>query len=124
MPARAGLNPKTLRPMEARLVPALPEDGQWQFEPKWDGFRCLAFKSAKNVELYAKSGKPLTRYFPEIVAALRSLKAQRFVLDGELVVPAGAHLSFDALQMRLHPAASRIAKLSHETPALYMLFDI
>jgi len=118
------LNPKTLRPMEARSVSALPEDGHWQFEPKWDGFRCLAFKSAKRVELYAKSGKPLTRYFPEIVAALAGLKAQRFILDGELVVPTGKYLSFDALQMRLHPAASRIAKLSHETPALYMLFDL
>jgi len=118
------LNPKTLRPMEARSVSALPEDGHWQFEPKWDGFRCLAFKSAKRVVLYAKSGKPLTRYFPEIVAALAGLKAQRFILDGELVVPTDKYLSFDALQMRLHPAASRIAKLSHETPALYMLFDL
>jgi ATP-dependent DNA ligase len=118
------LNPKTLRPMEARLVSALPEEGRWQFEPKWDGFRCLAFKTNGRVELRAKSGKTLTRYFPEIAAGLARIKAPRFVLDGELLVPAGRHLSFDALQARLHPAASRIEKLSRETPALYMLFDL
>lgn len=118
------LTAKTLRPMEARLVAELPQDGRWQFEPKWDGFRCLAFKANGRVELRAKSGKPLTRYFPEIVAALAGIEAPRFVLDGELLVPAARHLSFDALQARLHPAASRIAKLSRETPALYMLFDL
>ena len=106
------LNPKTLCPMEARLVAVLPQDGRWQFEPKWDGFRCLAFKANGRVDLRAKSGKPLTRYFPEIVAVLAEIEAPRFVLDGELLVPAARHLSFDALQARLHPAASRIAKLS------------
>ena len=110
--------------MEARLVAALPEEEGWQFEPKWDGFRCLAFKKDGRVELRAKSGKPLTRYFPEVVAALAKVRAARFVLDGELLVPVGKRLDFDALQMRLHPAASRIEKLSHETPALYMLFDL
>jgi ATP-dependent DNA ligase len=121
---RAALKPQTLRPMEARLVEALPEEGRWQFEPKWDGFRCLAFKRGGQVELRAKSGKPLTRYFPEVATALAALKPPRVVLDGELLVPIGTELSFDALQMRLHPAASRIAKLSRETPALYMLFDL
>lgn len=110
--------------MEARLVAELPRDSGWQFEPKWDGFRCLAFRRGAKVELYAKSGKPLHRYFPEIAAALASAKQKTFVIDGELLVPRGATLSFDALQMRLHPAVSRIKKLSLETPALFMAFDM
>src|SRR6185369_1785021 len=110
-------NPKKTRPMEARLVAELPRDLGWQFEPKWDGFRCLAFKRGAKVELYAKSGKPLHRYFPEVAAALATTKQKTFVIDGELLIPQGATLSFDALQMRLHPAASRIKKLSLETPA-------
>jgi ATP-dependent DNA ligase len=110
-------------PMEAKLVTELPNDPGWQFEPKWDGFRCLAFRSGDAVELKAKSGKSLTRYFPEMVGALRAVRPRRFVVDGELVIPHGASLSFDALQMRLHPAESRIRKLSAETPALLVLFD-
>ncbi len=122
--ARTSLNPKSLRPMEARLVSEFPTEGRWQFEPKWDGFRCLAFKKEGRVALVAKSGKPLTRYFPEVAAALAELEPVRFVLDGELLVPVGQQPSFDALQARLHPAASRIARLARETPALYMLFDL
>jgi ATP-dependent DNA ligase len=110
-------------PMEARLVGALPERAGWQFEPKWDGFRCLAYRQGDAVELRAKSGKPLGRYFPEVVERLRSLRADPFVLDGELVIPSGEVLSFDALQMRLHPAESRIRKLAAETPATLILFD-
>ncbi|HKU99295.1 MAG TPA: ATP-dependent DNA ligase [Vineibacter sp.] len=110
-------------PMEARLVHELPSDAGWQFEPKWDGFRCLAFRAGDEIELRAKSGKSLTRYFPEMVEALRALKSQPFVLDGELAVPVGNTLSFDALQMRLHPAASRIRKLARETPAIFIAFD-
>jgi ATP-dependent DNA ligase len=110
-------------PMEARLAGEIPEGRGWQFEPKWDGFRCLAFRDGGAVELMSKSGKPLGRYFPEIGKALLALAEQRFVLDGELVLPLGGVLSFAALQLRLHPAASRIAKLSHETPAQLMLFD-
>ena len=110
-------------PMEARLTDEIPTGEGWQFEPKWDGFRCLAFRDGGTVELRSKSGKPLGRYFPEIVAALSALDERRFVLDGELVLPEGETLSFAALQMRLHPAASRIAKLSRETPAQLMLFD-
>jgi ATP-dependent DNA ligase len=109
--------------MEARLVAALPEDPGWQFEPKWDGFRCLAFRSGDQVDLRAKSGKPLVRYFPEIVAGLRAVPLDPFVLDGELAIAQGEVLSFDALQMRLHPAESRIRKLAHETPAFVILFD-
>ena len=110
--------------MEAKLVEALPEEAGWQFEPKWDGFRCLAFRADDDVELLAKSGKPLGRYFPEIVGLVRSLPDARFVLDGELAIPLGELLSFDALQMRLHPAESRIRKLSVETPAIFILFDL
>src|SRR5947207_11955748 len=95
-------------PMEARLVAGIPAGPQWQYEPKWDGFRCLAFREGKKVELQSKSGQVLTRYFPEIVAALAGLKADRFVLDGELVVPEGKGLSFDALLQRIHPAESRV----------------
>jgi ATP-dependent DNA ligase len=112
-----------LPPMEAKSVDALPDGGGWQYEPKWDGFRCLAFRSGEAVALQSKALKPLTRYFPEVVDALRAMKAGRFILDGELVIPIGGILSFDALQMRLHPAESRIRKLARETPAQLMLFD-
>jgi ATP-dependent DNA ligase len=116
--------PVELPPMEARLVDDLPEGPGWQFEPKWDGFRCLAFRAGDEVELRAKSGKPLGRYFPEMTAVLRRLKPSRFVLDGELAIPVGDTFSFDALQMRLHPAESRIKKLAAETPAVLFLFDL
>jgi ATP-dependent DNA ligase len=111
-------------PMEAKLVSALPEDEGWQFEPKWDGFRALARRDGDAVEIWSKSGKPLGRYFPEVTALLAGLDATDFLLDGELILPVGDSLSFDALQARLHPAASRIAKLSRETPARLMLFDL
>jgi ATP-dependent DNA ligase len=110
--------------MEALLVDALPEGEGWQFEPKWDGFRCLAFKEAGAVRLFAKSGKPLHRFFPEVAAAVAAIDADDFVLDGELVIPTEDGPSFDALQMRLHPAESRIRKLSAETPALLVVFDL
>ena len=109
--------------MEARLVESLPEGEGWQYEPKWDGFRCLAFRAGAEVDLRAKSGKPLARYFPEVATLLRDLPIDRFVLDGELTVPAGDTLSFDALQARLHPAESRVRKLAAETPAIFILFD-
>lgn len=113
-----------IEPMEALLVDRLPADAGWQFEPKWDGFRCIAVKHGGEVQLFAKSGKPLHRFFPEVAAALGTLDADSFELDGELVIPQGEGLSFDALQARLHPAESRIRKLSTETPALLILFDI
>lgn len=121
--ARKSSIPRQLEPMEARLVTELPTGSGWQFEPKWDGFRCLVFRSGDRVELQAKSGKTLSRYFPEVVARVRALRPSQFVLDGELAVPVGASLSFGALQMRLHPAESRIRKLSAETPATLILFD-
>lgn len=110
--------------MEAQQVDELPRGKGWQFEPKWDGFRCLASRDGAKVELMGRSGKSLARYFPEIVDGLARLPVRRFSLDGELVVPVGKSLSFEALQMRLHPAASRIAKLAAETPALLIAFDV
>ena len=110
--------------MEARQVDDLPGDCFWQFEPKWDGFRCLARRNGAKVDLISKSGKPLARYFPEIAAALKAVAPHRFILDGELCIPVGSSLSFEALQLRLHPAASRVAKLAAETPAIFILFDI
>jgi ATP-dependent DNA ligase len=117
--------PVDTEPMEARLTDALPtEDGVWQYEPKWDGFRCLAFKAPDAVDIRAKSGKPLGRYFPELVDHLRGLAASQFVIDGEIVIDLFGEYSFDALQMRLHPAESRIRKLAVETPAKLVLFDM
>ena len=113
-----------ISPMEARIADALPTDDGWQFEPKWDGFRCLAFKTGDRVELMAKSGKPLTRFFPEMVETIASIAADCFILDGELVIPEGDTFSFDALQMRLHPAESRIRKLAKETPSRLIVFDL
>jgi ATP-dependent DNA ligase len=108
--------PLGVEPMEAKLVTELPHEAGWQFEPKWDGFRCLAYRAGDQVDLRAKSGKTLARYFPEIVAMLLRLKQKEFVLDGEIAIPIGDTLSFDALQMRIHPAESRIKKLAHEPP--------
>jgi ATP-dependent DNA ligase len=113
-----------LAPMEAREVDEIPVGGEWQYEPKWDGFRCIAFRRGKKVELQSKSGKPLTRYFPEVVEALGKLKAEEFVLDGELVIPIGNKLSFNDLLQRIHPAASRIKQLAEATPANYVVFDL
>lgn len=115
-------DPAPLEPMEAKLAAELPDGPGWQFEPKWDGFRCLAVKQGDAVLLWSKSGKPLPRYFPEVAAALAELPGD-FVLDGELLIPVGPTLSFGALQLRLHPAESRIRRLSAETPARLMLFD-
>lgn len=110
-------------PMEALLAAELPEGSGWQFEPKWDGFRCLARRKNAQVTLTSKSGKPLARYFPDIVELLGKLDADEFLLDGELIIPVGDALSFDALQLRLHPAESRVRKLVSMHPAELMLFD-
>ena len=114
----------SFQPMNARLVADLPVDGAWLYEPKWDGFRCLAFRDGTEVDLRSKSGQPLGRYFPEVVESLRNVSARSFVLDAELVIPEGAALSFDALLQRIHPSASRINKLSRETPAVLIVFDL
>ncbi len=110
--------------MEASPATSLPVGMQWQYEPKWDGFRCLAFRDQKKVDLQSKSGKPLTRYFPELVAALGKLKAAKFVLDGEIVIPFHGGLSFDQLLMRIHPAASRVKALSEQTTCVFIIFDL
>lgn len=115
--------PLDLAPMEAKLVDEIPRHAGWRFEPKWDGFRCLAYRSGDEVLLKAKSGKPLNRFFPDMVAALKSLPADRFVVDGELTIAVDGAPSFDALQMRLHPAESRVRKLAAEQPAAFVLFD-
>jgi hypothetical protein len=95
-------------PMEARPVHDLPEGEQWRYEPKWDGFRCLAFRDGETVELRSKSGQPLGRYFPDVAVAIAAVVARQFVLDGEIIIPVGRRLSFEALQLRPHPAASRV----------------
>jgi ATP-dependent DNA ligase len=115
---------KRYKPMEALPAGELPAGPEWQYEPKWDGFRCLAFRNRKRVELMSKSGKPLTRYFPELVRTLSALPAEQFVLDGEIVIPIDGTLSFDHLLMRIHPAASRVTKLSESTPSAFIVFDM
>jgi len=110
--------------MEALLAAELPEGDGWQFEPKWDGFRAIARRDGDEATLTSKSGKPLARYFPEVVEMLLGAKDKSFVLDGELIISVGDALSFDALQLRLHPAESRIRKLAKETPAELMAFDL
>jgi ATP-dependent DNA ligase len=116
--------PVSYAPMEAKLVAELPRGAEWQYEPKFDGFRCLAHKDGATVDLRSKSGQPFNRYFPEIVTAVEAIKARRCVLDGELVVPEGDTLSFDQLLMRIHPAQSRVLKLAGEHPALFIVFDL
>jgi ATP-dependent DNA ligase len=110
--------------MEALLVNALPQGPQWRFEPKWDGFRCLAVRRGGEVALWSRSGKPLGRYFPEVEAMIAGLPGGNLTIDGELVIETEAGLSFDALSQRLHPAESRIRKLALETPARFMAFDL
>ena len=110
--------------MEARSVDEIPAGDGWQYEPKWDGFRCIAFRDGEQVHLQSKAGQPLARYFPDIVDAISQLPAQQFVLDGELVAPVSGALSFDELQLRLHPAASRVQKLAKAHPATYIVFDL
>jgi ATP-dependent DNA ligase len=116
--------PLDLEPMEAALRDDLPEGKGWIYEPKWDGFRCLAYRDGPEVRLQSKAGKPLARYFPDIVEAILAIPARRFVLDGEIVVPVDGALSFDDLLQRIHPAESRVTKLAAETPGVYIAFDL
>jgi ATP-dependent DNA ligase len=111
-------------PMEAKIASEIPVGENWEYEPKWDGFRCVAFRSGNEVELQSKAGQPLTRYFPEIAAALLEVKAKKFVLDGELILPVDGRLSFDDLLQRIHPAASRVQMLSQKHPARLVVFDL
>lgn len=116
--------PHSYAPMEAELAPELPSAEGFIYEPKWDGFRCLAFRDGKVVELRSKAGKPLGRYFPDVVEAIKGVKATRFVIDGEIVIPVEGALSFDDLLLRIHPAASRVNKLAAEHPAHFIAFDL
>jgi ATP-dependent DNA ligase len=111
-------------PMEALSVAKIPSGPEWQYEPKWDGFRCLVFRDGDRIDLQSKAGQPLTRYFPELVEDIRRIKAEKLVLDGEIVVPVEGTFSFDALLQRIHPAQSRVNKLARETPALIIAFDL
>jgi ATP-dependent DNA ligase len=115
---------KSYKPMEANPASELPEGREWRYEPKWDGFRCLAFRDGEKIDLQSKSQKPLTRYFPELEAALRALRAAKFVLDGEIVIPVDGQLSFDDLLQRIHPAESRVRKLAEATPCVFIVFDL
>ena len=110
--------------MEARSVDSLPQGSEWQYEPKWDGFRCILTRTGGDIALRSKSGEDLTRYFPELVAAARQLKESAFVIDGEIVVPERTAFSFDALLQRIHPAPSRVSRLAKETPAMFIAFDL
>ena len=110
--------------METRSVEIIPTGDEWQYEPKWDGFRCLVFRDGEKIFLQSKNGQPLARYFPDVADNVAKLPAEQFVLDGELVIPVGGALSFDELQLRLHPAASRVRKLAAAHPALYIAFDL
>lgn len=110
--------------METRSANEIPTGDGWQYEPKWDGFRCVAFRDTDNVYLQSKAGQPLARYFPDVVDALKSLPSKKFVIDGELAIPVDGSLSFDELQLRLHPAASRVAKLAKAHPAMFIAFDL
>lgn len=116
--------PLEYAPMEATLRAKLPEGDEWVYEPKWDGFRCLAFRDGAKVELRSKAGKPLGRYFPEVAEAIGALASHRFVVDGEIVVPIDGAFDFDQLLQRIHPAASRVQKLAAEHPAHFILFDM
>ncbi|HEY0305266.1 MAG TPA: hypothetical protein VGC44_09840, partial [Longimicrobiales bacterium] len=113
-----------LAPMEAAQADELPVGDEWQYEPKWDGFRCIIFRDGEDIELQSKSGKPLGRYFPDVLESVRALGAQKFVLDGEIVIPVGAALSFDELLQRVHPAESRVRKLAAANPAMFVAFDL
>ena len=113
-----------IAPMEARSTDEIPTGDSWQYEPKWDGFRCIAFRNGEQIYLQSKNGQPLARYFPDVAGALSRLPGKQFVLDGELVVPVNGALSFDELQLRLHPAATRVAKLAKAHPATYIVFDL
>lgn len=110
--------------MDAKAASELPSSSEWQYEPKWDGFRALVFRDRDKVVIQSKAGQPLDRYFPEIVAALQTVPDERFVVDGEIVLELNDGLDFDALLQRIHPAARRIKRLSEETPAQLRVFDL
>lgn len=110
--------------MEAKVQAELPHGEAWQYEPKWDGFRAVAFKDGDEVIIHSRNAKPLTRYFPELVPAIQKIKPKRVVLDGEIVIFTGYGTDFDAMTLRIHPAASRVNMLAKEQPSTYIAFDL
>jgi ATP-dependent DNA ligase len=117
--------PQDMEPMlSAPSETGIPKGDSWEYEPKWDGFRTLVFRDGDNIELISRGARPMTRYFPELIAPLRGLREKQLVLDGEIVVVAKNGLDFGALQQRIHPADSRVRMLSEATPAWFIAFDI
>jgi len=112
------------KPMEAKSAPELPTGNHWQYEPKWDGFRCIAFRDGEKIELQSKAGRSLTRYFPDIAHGLKSLEARRFVIDGELVISVDGTLSFEQLLARMNPSSKRVTELARKQPSVFLIFDI
>lgn len=113
-----------LKPMLAKTIPGIPDDGDLAFEPKWDGFRCIVFRCGDAIHLGSRNERPLTRYFPELIEPLKLSLPQRCVVDGEIIVADGDRLAFGHLQQRIHPAESRINELSQDTPASFVAFDV
>src|SRR6185436_19118705 len=113
-----------LAPMLSSPAPSLPEGEGWQFEPKWDGFRTVVFRDGDEIVLQSRDEKPMQRYFPEVVEALRTRLPERVVLDGEIVIVGKAGLDFEALLLRIHPAASRVKLLAAEIPASFVAWDL
>jgi ATP-dependent DNA ligase len=113
-----------IAPQLARSAKQLPEGQDWRYEPKWDGFRTVAFRDGQDVQLQSRGGKPMNRYFPDVVEQLRAMPCGRAVLDGEMIVVVDGVQEFDLLSQRIHPAASRVEKLASETPAAYVAFDL
>ena len=113
-----------LEPMLAKAVTELPRDGDWLFEPKWDGFRALVFRDGDELTIQSRDRKPLERYFPELLEPLRSALPQRCVVDGEIVIAADGVLDFEALLLRIHPAASRVTMLAEQSPASFVAWDL
>lgn len=113
-----------LKPQLARSAKELPEGDEWRYEPKWDGFRIIAFRDGDDVHLQSRGGKPMDRYFPEVVEQVLAMPEARVVLDGEVVIEIDGVQEFDLLSQRIHPAASRVEKLSQETPARFVAFDV
>src|ERR687884_1818697 len=113
-----------VKPQLARPAKELPTGEGWRFEPKWDGFRTIVFRDGDDVRLQSRNGRPMNRYFPEVVEQVKSLKAERLVLDGEMIVVVDGIQEFDLLSQRIHPAASRVERLRAETPAALVAFDL
>src|SRR5437868_15502415 len=123
MDVKLGVMPP-FTPMEAKVQSELPSSEAWQYEPKWDGFRAVVFKDGEEIVIHSRNARPLTRYFPELVPAIQKIKPKRVVLDGEIVIFTGFGTDFEAMQLRIHPAASRVNMLATEQPSTYIAFDL